>query len=138
MDAFLIIIIVRNGNISIFTWPENRATTDIEWMKHPVQKWYQASLGYIIELSYNNNNYDVVEFENIEDYEVYKVTKYTRIQKTGENIIKIDTSDMFFFLNTKDSACDNKVKILMITIGDPSFTLTPTNSPAITPDILII
>ena len=106
--------------------------------KNTVQKRYQVSLGYIIGLAYTNSNYDIIEFENVEDYGRSKVTEYTWILKTGEDMIKINTSGMRFFSNKKYGAWDDGVKILVMTIGDPTFTLTPITSPIITPDIHII
>ena len=49
--------------------------------KCTIQKWYQASLGYIIESSYNNDNYGIIKFENAEDYETSKVIKYLEYWK---------------------------------------------------------
>ena len=88
-------------------------------------------------MSYNSNNYDVIESKNVEVYEVCKVTKYARIWKTGEDMIKLNTSGMRLFSSMKDSACDYGVQIL-VTVRYQSFTLTPETSPAITPDIPII
>ena len=45
---------------------------------------------------------------------------------------------MRLFSNMKDGACDDGVKIVVMTIGDPIFKLTLTTSPMITPDIHII
>ena len=95
--------------------------------ENTVQKRYQVSLEYIIELSYNNSNYDIIEFENVEDYETCRVTKYTRILKTGEDMIKMNTSGMIFFSKTKDGAWDNRVKISVMTIGDWIFYIGADN-----------
>ena len=50
----------------------------------------------------------------------------------------MNTSGMRFLSNTKDGAWDDGVKILVMTIGDSFFTLTPIPSSMITPDIHII
>lgn len=47
-------------------------------------------------------------------------------------------SDIKLFSITKDGTCYDGVKMLVTTVGYPSFTLTPTTSPRITPDIPII
>ena len=60
------------------TSPENKLQLILNG-KNTVQKRYQVSLGYIIELSYKNSNYDIIEFENVEDYETCRVTTYIRI-----------------------------------------------------------
>ena len=52
-------------------------------------------------------------------------------------MITLNTSGMRLSSSMKDGACDYGVKIL-VTIGYQSFTLTPTTSPAITPDIPVI
>ena len=72
-------------------------------------------------MSYNSNNYDIGEFENVEDYETYKVTKCARIWKTSEDIIKLNILGMSFFSSTKAGSCDNGFKIVVISIEDPSF-----------------
>jgi len=110
----------------IVTWPENEATIDIKWNKNTVQKRYQASLGDMLKLSYNNNKYDVIEFENAEDYEACKVNKYARKWETGKDMINMNTSGNRYFSSTKDSFCDDGIKMKVITVGDPSSTLTPT------------
>ena len=46
----------------------NKATIDIEWENYTIKMRYQASLGYVIELSCINNNDDAIEFESVEDY----------------------------------------------------------------------
>merc|ERR1719162_774813 len=119
----------------IVTWPENEATIDIKWNKNAIQKRYQASLGDMLKLSYNNNKYDVIEFENAEDYEACNVNKYARKWETGEDMINMNTSGKRYFSSTKDSFCDDGIKMIVITVGDPSSTLTPTNPPTITPVI---
>ena len=53
-------------------------------------------------------------------------------------MIKMNTSCMRLFSSTKDCTCDNRVKIVVITIGDPNFILTSTTSFAIKPEIPII
>ena len=65
-------------------------------------------------------------------------TKYTRIWKTGEDMIVMNTSGMRFLSNTKDGVWDDGVKILVMTIGYLFFTLTLITSSMITPDIHII
>lgn len=101
-------------------------------------KRYQVSLGYIIELAYNNNNHDVIEFENVEEYETCKITKYAWIWKTDKDMAKMNTLSIIFFSSIKDDAYDDMVKILVINIGDLSFTLTPTTFSVIIPDVPII
>ena len=91
-----------------------------------------------MECSCDNNMYDVIEFENVKDYEAYKVTKYDRIRKTGEDMIKINILGIIFFSNTNDCSCDDGVKMLVITVRDPSYTLSLTTYPVITPNIPII
>merc|ERR1712238_238894 len=68
----------------IVTWPKNDATIDIEWKENAFKKRYQVSLGDMLKLSYNNIKYDVIEFENAEDYEACKVNKYARKWKKGK------------------------------------------------------
>ena len=69
-----------------------------------------------------------------------KITNHTklRICKANEDMIKMNTSYMRLFSSTKDCTCNNRVKIVAITIGDPSFTLTSTTSFVIKPESPII
>ena len=71
----------------IVTWSRNKATIDIEWENNAVHKWYKASLGDVLKLSYNNDSHDLIEFENAEDYKACKVNKYARKWKTGKGMI---------------------------------------------------
>ena len=50
----------------------------------------------------------------------------------------MNTLSIIFFSSIKDDACDDMVKILVINIGDLSFTLTPTTFSVIIPDVPII
>ena len=52
-------------------------------------------------------------------------------------MIKMKASGKRFFSNTKVGVCNDGVKILVISVPDPSFTLTPTAAPTIIPDIPI-
>ena len=53
-------------------------------------------------------------------------------------MIKINILGMIFFSNTKDCSCDDGVKMLVITVRDPSHTFSLTTYPMITPNIPII
>ena len=60
------------------------AKLNLTGKKNTVQKRYQVSLGYIIEWSYKNSNYDIIEFENVEDYERCKLSilEYEKLART--------------------------------------------------------
>ena len=60
--ALLIIMTARNGKfLKLLRGLKTKLLLILNKKIYTVQKRYQASLIYIIELSYINNNYDVVE-----------------------------------------------------------------------------